>query len=85
MNLFQTYLEQTGKNKSLTVKDLIAMLNSKDPNSIVVVTNNKDQQFCVTNKSIEYITSPYFGNDEVGSTEFGENEEGVSFLNIGNT
>lgn len=83
--LFKTYLEQTGNDKPLTVAQLITILNSKDPKSVVVVTNRKDHQTCVTIKDIEYITSPYFGNDEVGSEAFGENEQGATFLNIGNT
>lgn len=84
MNLFQTYLEQSTNKKSLTVQDLLDILNSVSDKSMpIVVSNNKGHQTCVTKQDIKIIEDPYFGNDEVGSEEF-ENTEGVSFLNIGN-
>jgi len=85
MNLFQTYLEQSTNKKSLTVQDLLDILNSiSDKSMPIVVSNNKGHQTCVTKKDITVIYDPYFGNDEVGSNEF-KDTQGISFLNIGNT
>ena len=73
----------------LRVKDLIEELKTRNPESIIVVTDaGKDHQYGIKLDDIDEMESPYFGNDmkceeyfNLDLNDDGNNTE--TFLNLG--